>query len=60
MLESIDDGVGRIVRELRELGLEKNTLIIFTSDNGGETTVTSNARCAAANRSFMKVEFACR
>nr|WP_295934383.1 sulfatase [uncultured Dyadobacter sp.] len=43
MLESIDDGVGRIVAELRRLGLEKNTLIIFTSDNGGETKVTSNA-----------------
>lgn len=43
MLESIDDGVGRIVRELRALGLEKNTLIFFTSDNGGETRVTSNA-----------------
>lgn len=43
MLESIDEGVGRIVAELRRLGLEKNTLIIFTSDNGGETKVTSNA-----------------
>ncbi|MCE7066631.1 sulfatase-like hydrolase/transferase [Dyadobacter sp. CY326] len=43
MLESIDDGVGQIVQTLRALGLEKNTLIIFTSDNGGETKVTSNA-----------------
>jgi arylsulfatase A len=43
MLESIDDGVGDIVKTLKSLGLDKNTLIIFTSDNGGESKVTSNA-----------------
>lgn len=35
MLESLDDGVGRIVQTLKEQGLLENTLIIFTSDNGG-------------------------
>ncbi|AQG78824.1 sulfatase [Spirosoma montaniterrae] len=35
MLESLDDGVGRIVARLSELGLTENTLVIFTSDNGG-------------------------
>lgn len=35
MLESLDEGVGRIVQKVKELGIEKNTLIIFTSDNGG-------------------------
>ena len=43
MLESIDDGVGLIAKKLDELGLADNTIIIFTSDNGGETNVTSNA-----------------
>ncbi|GAB3911970.1 sulfatase [Larkinella knui] len=43
MLESIDDGVGQIVATLKELGLSGNTLILFTSDNGGERNVTSNA-----------------
>ena len=43
MLESIDDGVGQIVATLNELGLSDNTLILFTSDNGGESNVTSNA-----------------
>lgn len=43
MLESIDDGIGQIVRKLEELGLAENTILIFTSDNGGETNVTSNA-----------------
>ncbi|HUV67793.1 MAG TPA: sulfatase [Sedimentisphaerales bacterium] len=43
MLESIDDGVGMIMDKLNELGLADNTILIFTSDNGGETNVTSNA-----------------
>lgn len=43
MLESIDDGVGMIMNKLNELGLADNTIFIFTSDNGGETNVTSNA-----------------
>lgn len=35
VVESIDDGVGIIVETLKEQGLLENTLIIFTSDNGG-------------------------
>ncbi len=35
MLESLDDGVGRVMAALREKGLLENTLVIFTSDNGG-------------------------
>lgn len=31
----LDDSVGQVVSRLRELGLEENTLVIFTSDNGG-------------------------
>ena len=43
MLESIDEGVGMIVKKLEELRLSEDTLVIFTSDNGGELNVTSNA-----------------
>ncbi|PQV48838.1 arylsulfatase A-like enzyme [Jejuia pallidilutea] len=35
MIESIDQNVGRILNTLETLGLEKNTLVVFTSDNGG-------------------------
>jgi len=35
MVESLDDGVGRIIETLKELGLQENTLVVFTSDNGG-------------------------
>jgi arylsulfatase A-like enzyme len=35
MVESIDDGVGRIMKTLEDEGLAGNTIIVFTSDNGG-------------------------
>lgn len=38
MVSSMDKGVGRIMKVLRKYDLEENTLIIFTSDNGGERT----------------------
>ena len=34
-VEEVDDSVGRILNTLRKLGIAKNTLVIFTSDNGG-------------------------
>lgn len=43
MLESIDQGLGRILDEVQRLKLDRDTLIIFNSDNGGETNVTTNA-----------------
>jgi arylsulfatase A-like enzyme len=42
MLESIDDGVGLIMKKLDELKLADNTVLIFMSDNGGERSVTDN------------------
>ncbi len=54
MIASVDESVGRIVALLKELDLEKKTLVIFSSDNGGvggyveagiakEKAVTDNA-----------------
>ena len=34
MIASIDENVGKLRKKLVELGLEKNTILIFTSDNG--------------------------
>jgi arylsulfatase A-like enzyme len=36
MLERADEGVGQILAALERRGLTRNTLVIFTSDNGGE------------------------
>ena len=35
MIEELDGSVGRIVAALREASLERRTLVVFTSDNGG-------------------------
>jgi arylsulfatase A-like enzyme len=37
MVAALDDGVGRILALLDEFGYSDHTLVIFTSDNGGET-----------------------
>lgn len=34
MIEAMDEGIGRIVKTVRDSGLERETLIVFCSDNG--------------------------
>jgi arylsulfatase A-like enzyme len=47
MVEAMDRAVGKVLKQLDELGLAENTVVIFTSDNGGlstsEGSPTSNA-----------------
>ncbi len=38
MIQSLDESVGRVVQKLAELGLEGDTVVVFTSDNGGVST----------------------
>jgi arylsulfatase A-like enzyme len=38
MIESMDDSIGRILGKLESLGLSANTVVVFTSDNGGLAT----------------------
>ena len=40
MIENLDTNVGRILGHLEELNLTKDTLIVFTSDNGGLSTTS--------------------
>jgi arylsulfatase A-like enzyme len=42
MVESVDEGVGKVMASLRELNLLENTLVIFTSDNGGFAKATKH------------------
>ena len=43
MIQAVDDGVGRIVAKLEELGLSDKTAIVFFSDNGGYGPATDMA-----------------
>jgi arylsulfatase A len=42
MVGAVDESVGRVLQQLKDSGVADNTLIIFTSDNGGMHKVTSN------------------
>jgi len=35
MVQSVDESVGRVLGKLEKLGLERDTIVIFMSDNGG-------------------------
>ena len=54
MVESVDQSVGRVLETLKELGLEQNTLIIFTSDNGGFYNATSNVPLRANKGAYYE------
>jgi len=36
MIEEMDKQIGRVLQALHANGLTENTIVIFTSDNGGE------------------------
>ena len=36
MIHHMDEGVGRILQALKSVGADGNTIVVFTSDNGGE------------------------
>ena len=36
MIRQMDEGIGRILAALKSAKLDKNTIVVFTSDNGGE------------------------
>ncbi len=41
MVEQMDNGIGRILDQLDELGLSDNTLVVFCADNGPSAEITS-------------------
>lgn len=47
MVENLDWNVGRLLDALEEMGLAQDTLIVFTSDNGGLATAEGSPTCNA-------------
>jgi arylsulfatase A-like enzyme len=43
MMAAMDDSVGRILKKIRDLGQEEQTMIIFLSDNGGPSKSTTSS-----------------
>jgi len=44
MVSMVDDNVGQVLDLLKELGLEENTIVFFTGDNGGQDRFRSGDR----------------
>ncbi len=47
MIESLDENVGKVLDTIEELGIAENTVIFFTSDNGGLATSEGSPTCNA-------------
>ncbi len=47
MVESMDENVGRLLQALQTEGIAEDTLVIFTSDNGGLVTSEGSPTCNA-------------
>ncbi|MBD8489522.1 sulfatase [Echinicola sp. CAU 1574] len=49
MVAAMDENVGRLMAHLDQLGLSENTVVIFTSDNGGLSTLEKNRKAPTSN-----------
>lgn len=54
MVESMDENVGKLLKTLKELKIEDNTIVIFMSDNGGLTSVSSQFPLRAGKGSYYE------
>ena len=46
MVYAMDENVGRLLKKLEDLDLDENTIVIFTSDNGGLSTLPTKWKLA--------------
>lgn len=49
-LNCLDDNIGRFLETIKKEGIEKETIIIFVSDNGGEPSTGANNRPLTAGK----------
>ena len=49
MVESLDENVGRVLQALKKNGLDENTIVVFTSDNGGMATSNQTGNIPTSN-----------
>ncbi|WP_372753233.1 sulfatase [Labilibaculum sp.] len=54
MIEGVDSNVGLILDKLKQLNLDKNTLVVFTSDNGGVYGVSRQNPLRAGKGSYYE------
>lgn len=54
MIHSLDENIGKILDKIDQSGLSKNTLIIFTSDNGGIRAISNQYPIRAGKGSYYE------
>jgi len=54
MIARLDESVGKVLARLKELGLDDNTLVIFTSDNGADGPGKDIFNATAGLRGFKR------
>ena len=54
MIQSLDENIGKILDKIEKLNLSKNTLIIFTSDNGGIRAISNQYPLRAGKGSYYE------
>ena len=54
MIQSLDENIGKILEKIDKLNLSKNTLIIFTSDNGGIKAISNQYPLRAGKGSYYE------
>jgi arylsulfatase A-like enzyme len=54
MIETLDQGVGAVLRSLDDQGLAEQTLVLFTSDNGGIKFISSQEPLRAGKASYYE------
>ena len=54
MVDNLDRCIGMVLDEIKSLGLEENTLVIFTSDNGGIRNVSCQDPLRAGKGSYYE------
>ena len=54
MIEKMDQSIGRVLDEIDRCGLTENTLVLFSSDNGGICSISSQAPHRAGKGSYFE------
>ncbi|MBE7539206.1 MAG: sulfatase [Opitutaceae bacterium] len=54
MVRNLDDNVGRVLEHLRQRGLDRNTVVIFSSDNGGYIGKPRGERAATTSNAPLR------
>lgn len=50
MIQSVDNGIGRLLGQLKNLGIDDNTIVVLASDHGGLSARGGNRGVATSNR----------